>query len=76
MANDHVATYLNDHLAGSVAALELLELLEHVERTYAGKPVATFVTALRRDIEEDQRELEALMRRLHVTESATRKAAA
>jgi len=28
MANEHLATYLNDHLAGSVVALELLDQLE------------------------------------------------
>ena len=28
MANESLATYLNDHLAGSVVALELLDLLE------------------------------------------------
>lgn len=73
MANDHLATYLNDHLAGSVAALKLLK---NIERAYAGKPAAAFVTALRADIEEDKRELESLMRRLQVSESATRKATA
>lgn len=28
MADDYLATYLNDHLAGSVVALELLDQLE------------------------------------------------
>ncbi len=28
MANESLATYLNDHLAGSVVALELLDHLE------------------------------------------------
>ena len=28
MANEHLATYLNDHLAGSVVALEVLDQLE------------------------------------------------
>ena len=28
MANEHLATYLNDHLAGSAVALELLDQLE------------------------------------------------
>ncbi|MGH7792081.1 MAG: hypothetical protein ACREOB_07160 [Thermodesulfobacteriota bacterium] len=36
MANDNLATYLNDHLAGSVAALELLAYLEE---QHAGTPV-------------------------------------
>ena len=28
MVDENIATYLNDHLAGSVAALDLLEYLE------------------------------------------------
>jgi|RhiMetdeSRZDD1v2_1073273.scaffolds.fasta_scaffold609614_2 hypothetical protein len=33
MANKYLATYLNDHLAGSVAAIELLEHLEAAYET-------------------------------------------
>jgi hypothetical protein len=55
----HLATYLNDHLAGSTAALELLE---HLERGHAD--LASFLNALRRDIEEDRKELEALIARV------------
>src|SRR5947209_272940 len=33
MSDQYVATYLSDHLAGSVAALELLE---HLEKAHAG----------------------------------------
>jgi hypothetical protein len=73
MAHDHLATYLNDHLAGAVAALELLE---HLEKTHAGTPVAPDLSALRAEIEADRRTLESLMTRLHVTESRPRKAAA
>jgi hypothetical protein len=33
MAHEHLTTYLNDHLAGSVVALELLD---HLQATHAG----------------------------------------
>jgi hypothetical protein len=73
MPNDHLAVYLNDHLAGAVAAIELLE---HVEKTQAGTPVARALSELRADIEADRVTLESFMKGLHVTESAPRKATA
>jgi hypothetical protein len=73
LADDHIATYLNDHLAGSVVAVELMENLEAV---YAGKPIADFIAKLRADVEVDRRELEDLMGRLQISESRTRKASA
>ena len=73
MAEKYLATYLNDHLGGSQVALELLE---HLERSPAGTPVARFAADLRDDIGADRRELEALMARLGVAESRPRKAAA
>jgi hypothetical protein len=60
---EYVVTYLNDHLAGSVVALELLEYLEKV---YAGKPLEPFFAELRTDIVADRRDFEDLMTRLHV----------
>ena len=73
MAGEHIATYLNDHLAGSVVALELLEqmIAEH-----AGTPLERFLAELRADIAADRQELESLMGQLHVEESRTRKASA
>ena len=71
MANQNLATYLNDHLAGSVAALELLEYLE---KTQTGKAMGRFVPELRADIAADRRE--ALMARLHIAASPSRAAAA
>lgn len=68
-----LATYLNDHLAGSTAALELLE---HLERARAGTAVARFAADLRADIEADRRELEGLMGRLQVPVSRVRSAMA
>ena len=51
MARTHLATYLNDHLAGSVVALEMLE---HLERAHAETPVASFALWLRAEIAEDR----------------------
>jgi ferritin-like metal-binding protein YciE len=73
LADDHIATYLSDHLAGAVVAVELMENLEAV---YAGKSIADFIANLRTDIEADVRELENLLGRLHISESRTRKASA
>lgn len=73
MADDYIATYLNDHLAGSVVAVELMENLETV---YAGRPIADFIAKLRADIEVDILELEDLMGQLQISESRTRKASA
>lgn len=73
MANDHIETYLNDHLAGSVVAVELLENLEAV---YSGKPIAEFIANLRAEIEADRQELENLMDHLEISQSRTRKVSA
>jgi hypothetical protein len=72
VSEQNVSTYLNDHLAGAVAAVGLLEQLE---KRHAGEPVARFVAGLRADIEADRAELQALMGRLGLSESAPRKAA-
>jgi hypothetical protein len=73
MANEHLATYLNDHLAGSIVALQLLD---HLETVHRGTEVGRFVTGLQADVAADRRELESLMRRLNVAESRTRKTSA
>ena len=73
MANEHLATYLNDHLSGSIAAIELLE---HLESAYAGKELERFFAELRKDIEADRKELERLMERLEIAQSRPRKAGA
>ena len=70
---ENISDYLNDHLAGSVAALELLDRL--VE-TYAGKPLERFFRELRDDIRRDQEQLEELIAKLGLKESAVRKAGA
>lgn len=73
MADKHLATYLNDHLAGAAAAIELLE---HLEAAHAGTDLGRFAAGLRAEVAADRRELETVMARLDVAESRTRKAAA
>jgi hypothetical protein len=72
MTHRVLLTYLNDHLGGAVAALELLDHLlalppqvdEHL------------LTRLRKEIEQDQKVLQALIKDLGGQESTIRKAAA
>jgi hypothetical protein len=73
MSQKHVSIYLNDHLAGSVAALELLD---HLEKKHAGTPLAALVVDLRADILADRQQLEALMDRQQIHRSQPRKALA
>jgi hypothetical protein len=65
--------YLNDHLAGSVGALELLDRLID---TYREKALENFFKTLRDDIGHDQEQLKELMQKLGAEESAMRKAGA
>jgi hypothetical protein len=73
MTDPDLATYLNDHLGGAVAALELLQQLE---KAHAGAPVARALSELRSEVEADLGALQSLMTQLGVTESKPRKAAA
>jgi len=73
MNDKHIATYLNDHLAGSEAALELLE---HLETAHAGTEIGRFAAEILAEVAADRRELEALMERVGVSRTRTRKAAA
>ena len=65
--------YLNDHLAGSVGALELLDRLID---TYREKPLEKFFQGLRDEIRYDQDQLKELMQKIGAEESAVRKAGA
>jgi hypothetical protein len=71
MSLDHLATYLNDHLAGSVVAVDILEQLEKSKDELASQ-----FAALRIDIESDRADLKTLMNSLEISESWPRKAAA
>ena len=73
MQNDDLASYLNDHLAGSVGALEMMD---HLIKAYENKPIAQFCRELREEIGADQDELREIMRALDVKESGARKAGA
>src|SRR3954470_4539537 len=70
---ERLADYLNDHLAGSVGALELLD---RMVEACAGKPLERFFRDLRDDIHHDQERLRELMQKLEVTESTVRKTGA
>ena len=70
---NELTNYLNDHLAGSVGALELLDRLID---TYREKPLEHFFQDLRNDIRHDQEQLKELMQKLEAEESAVRKAGA
>lgn len=73
MDHKHLSTYLNDHLAGSVVAVELLE---HLASTYADSEVGTFAAGMRDEIIADQKVLEQLMADLDISQSKTRQASA
>ena len=70
---ERLHTYLNDHLAGSVAAIELLDdVIEHHSEDRFGK----IFRDLRDEIQADQETLRDLIRKLGAEESAVRKAGA
>ena len=71
MVNESLATYLNDHLAGSVVALELLD---HLEKDGAGTAEASILADVHADIEADRQELEAFMAQRGIAVSAPKKA--
>ena len=66
-------SYLNDHLAGSVGAVELVEHWAHL---HDGKPMGAFFSDIGTDIRADQGTLRDLMHRLAIDESNLRKAGA
>jgi hypothetical protein len=68
-----LASYLNDHLAGSVGALELLE---HWAKLYEGKPLGRFFMDIEAEIRADQEKLREAMRFLRIEESSIRKVGA
>ena len=70
---ERLHTYLNDHLAGSVAAIELLDfVIEH----HSGDRFAKTFRDWRDEIRADQATLRNLIRKLGAEESALRKAGA
>ena len=73
MSAEVLATYLNDHLAGSVAALELVD---RIIRLCQGTEREKMFRRLRDEIEEDQEELKQLLQAIGGKESKVRQAAA
>jgi hypothetical protein len=65
--NAHLETYLNDHLAGSDSALDLLTRLEE---KYANMTLD--LAEVRAEVQEDQKELKTIMARLGVKKSQSR----
>ncbi len=70
---DELSTYLNDHLAGAVMALELIE---HLAKTYPDTALEGFFADLHVEVTADQEVLRDLMRTFDTGESAVRKAGA
>lgn len=66
-------SYLNDHLAGSIGALELIA---HCAKLYEGKSLGLFFSEMEAQINADQAILRDVMRRLGVEESKVRQAGA
>ncbi|HEY3600621.1 MAG TPA: hypothetical protein VGK72_01545 [Chthoniobacterales bacterium] len=72
-AAKHLKVYLQDHSAGAVGALELLD---HLSDAYRSDPLGAFFTELRSDIEADHNQLHNLMSALGLEESSLRNAGA
>ncbi|HTG51137.1 MAG TPA: hypothetical protein VL915_11640 [Gemmatimonadales bacterium] len=73
MSRDALKTYLNDHLTGSVMAIELGE---RTIRENEGGPVAARLSPLMEQIREDQTVLKGVIERLGTGESSLKKAGA
>ena len=73
MSSTLLTTYLNDHLAGSVAAIELLEHLGEISR---GTEKERRFADLRSEIEQDKAVLQELLQGMGGKVSRVRKAAA
>ena len=61
MANTSLTTYLHDHLAGSAAAVEILEGLRDA---HANEPLGQFASSILVEVERDRETLQALIDRL------------
>lgn len=73
MKREQLGIYLNDHLAGALAALNLIT---HLIETYKGQPLAGFFEDLQRDIVADEEKLKQLIAAAGAEESSVRKAGA
>lgn len=66
-------SYLNEHLAGSVGALELLS---HWAKAHKDEPLGSFFLEIEKEIKADQDVLRSIMGDLGIEESKIRKAGA
>ena len=73
MPSDHLSTYLNDHLAGAVAGLAILE---HIIDNTSEREKTDILGELKKDIEDDKAVLQTLIEELGIGESTFRKASA
>jgi hypothetical protein len=71
-SNELLGVYLNDHLAGATAGVELAEKLAAGGE---GTPFGTALAAVARDIREDKDVLEGLVERLGAGKSTVKQAA-
>jgi hypothetical protein len=73
MSRDPLAIYLEDHLAGSVAALRLMEELAELER---GTALESRLRGLHAEVSEEQQGLRGLLARIDASPSTLKQAAA
>jgi hypothetical protein len=71
-SNELLGVYLNDHLAGSAAGIELATKLRD---NHQGTELGEVMAALHRDISQDRDALEELMRHLEVERHPVKEAA-
>jgi hypothetical protein len=71
--SEHLATYLNDHLAGARFAIDLLKRLEEA---YEDEPLGRFAAQVTAQVEEDRAVLEGIVARIGSEKSTLKEAAA
>ena len=71
MNHNNLSVYLNDHLAGSVAGVEILDQLTDLLKD---SEFGAAINSVRGEIEHDRDALEALAERLEIRQSSIRKA--
>lgn len=72
MSSENLSTYLNDHLAGSQAAVSLLS---HLADLYKSEPTGKIFLALQSEIVKDQEVLKELLSKCNFPEGKLRQAA-
>jgi len=72
-SDDLLAIYLNDHLAGSMTAIELIK---RASGEHAGTPLGGFLSALAAEIEADRQSLRAVMAHIGAREHPVKLAVA